>query len=242
MGPKHIQALDRSLKSVRKVIRSHGLYRLNVEELFSGSFEVIECRIQFDYCRFLKEAERLLSAEDSLRSAEFHELTLPFFKAINPNYFSQEVLGENFFDHKGELKLRTLSLGQVDEEAQKNPFLKEYLTFSDDVLQDQKLHVILAVMTFGKVDLIPMRLIKSIDRFTARSEKPVFTWGSYFLELHRLQKDIQNWVSSGVLSSICGQEEYKWIECLAYSQESFTKRKLLLDTCLASLNSTSQAV
>ena len=120
--------------------------------------------------------------------------------------------------------------------------LYEYLTFSDDVLQDQKLHVILAVMTFGKVDLIPMRLIKSIDRYAARSEKTEFAWGSYFLELHRLQKDIQNWVSSGVLSSICGQEEYKWIECLAYSQESFTKRKLLLDTCLISLNSTSEAV
>ena len=113
-----------------------------------------------------------------------------------------------------------LAMSKVDLPAS----VKQFLAFTFEVIQTNKAHVIAAVFTFGREDLIPemfMALVKDLSvKFP--NELEVF---KYYLERH-----------IDMTEELCSNDADKWAEAEAYVIKALNSRKILWDGVLADVN------
>ncbi|PSL49287.1 Protein of unknown function (DUF3050) [Chitinophaga niastensis] len=105
--------------------------------------------------------------------------------------------------------------------------VKGFLGFTFDVIATGKAHIMAAVFTFGREDLIPdmfLALVKDLDqKFPGKLNTFI-----YYLERHiEVDGDHHSQLAMQMVNELCGAEEDKWKEAAQYAQQSLYWRHQL---------------
>ncbi|MFL1895075.1 DUF3050 domain-containing protein [Aquimarina sp. 2-A2] len=110
-----------------------------------------------------------------------------------------------------------------------HPSVREFISFTFDVLATNKPHIIAAVFAFGREDLIPdlfIALVKGLAKDKAQQLDKLV----YYLERHiELDGDEHGPISLRMVEELCQQDTEKWEEATRYSQLALQKRIDLWD-------------
>ncbi|PIY07688.1 MAG: heme oxygenase [Flexibacter sp. CG_4_10_14_3_um_filter_32_15] len=113
--------------------------------------------------------------------------------------------------------------------------IKEFVSFSFDVIETKKAHKIAVVFTFGREDLIPdmftsiLRDMKAKSSHDAESIKKLV----YYFDRHiELDGDHHSHMSIQMIKELCGDDETKWNDAIAISKIALQKRIDLWDGIL----------
>ncbi|WP_338812857.1 DUF3050 domain-containing protein [Bernardetia sp. Wsw4-3y2] len=113
--------------------------------------------------------------------------------------------------------------------------IKEFVSFSFDVIETKKAHKIAVVFTFGREDLIPdmftsiLRDMKAKSSHDAESIKKLV----YYFDRHiELDGDHHSHMSIQMIKELCGDDEAKWNDAIAISKIALQKRIDLWDGIL----------
>ncbi len=110
--------------------------------------------------------------------------------------------------------------------------VKGFLRFTFEVIASEKPHVMAAVFTFGREDLIPdmfYALVKDLDqKFPGK-----LTTFIYYLERHiEVDGDHHSQLAMQMVQELCGDDENKWNEAAQYAQQSLVWRHQLWSAIL----------
>lgn len=98
--------------------------------------------------------------------------------------------------------------------------VKGFLGFTFEVIATGKAHIMAAVFTFGREDLIPdmfLALVKDLDqKFPGKLDTFI-----YYLERHiEVDGDHHSHLAMQMVTELCGADENKWEEAAQYAQQS----------------------
>lgn len=111
--------------------------------------------------------------------------------------------------------------------------VKGFLGFTFEVIASGKAHIMAAVFTFGREDLIPdmfYALVKDMDqKFPGKLGTFI-----YYLERHiEVDGDHHSQLAMQMVQELCGTDENKWEEAARYAQQSLHWRHQLWSGILA---------
>lgn len=108
-------------------------------------------------------------------------------------------------------------------------FIKNFLAFTFKVIQSNKTHVIAAVFTFGREDLIPDMFIEMIKGINSESNIDL-SHLIYYLERHiEVDAGEHGPMALKMIQELCGDDPIKWEEALIASKEALNHRISLWD-------------
>jgi hypothetical protein len=129
--------------------------------------------------------------------------------------------------------LRFLDDGKSVNEAlnsiEINQETKDFVDFTFSVLQDNSIHRIASVFTFGREDLIPDMFIQILREMQSRGQKNISKL-LYYLERHiEVDGDDHGPISLKMIEELCGDNDQKWNEVLESAKTALQHRILLWD-------------
>lgn len=120
-----------------------------------------------------------------------------------------------------------------------NPLIPEaasnFVRYTFDVIAEGKAHVIAAVFTFGREDLIPSIFIEMVREIAAKFPGKVDIL-KYYLERHiEVDGDHHSHLAYEMTAELCGTDEQKWKEATDASYTALKARLALWDGILEQL-------
>lgn len=106
--------------------------------------------------------------------------------------------------------------------------VRQFVEFTFDVIATQKPHLIAAVFTFGREDLIPNMFIEIVRQLDAdNGQLHLFR---YYLERHiELDGDHHSQLAMQMVEELCGQDKQKWSESTDWTVRALEARIGLWD-------------
>ena len=127
------------------------------------------------------------------------------------------------------------SIDQALSESNIPESVKTFLSFTFEVVNCQKPHVIAAVFTFGREDLIPemfMALVKDLSE-KLPNQLEVF---KYYLDRHiEVDGDHHSHLAIAMTEDLCENDPLKWAEAERYVIRALESRRALWDGVMAAL-------
>lgn len=118
----------------------------------------------------------------------------------------------------------------------------DFVNYTFEVIRSGKPHVMAAVFTFGREDLIPDMFLAMV-RDLSTSEAGKFEGFKYYLERHiEVDGDHHSHLALEMTQELCGGDTDKWQEALEASRTSLHMRKHLWDGCLKAIEAASPVV
>lgn len=115
--------------------------------------------------------------------------------------------------------------------------IKEFVSFSFDVIETKKAHKIAVVFTFGRENLIADKIgamlkeLKNTDQNTKSIKKLI-----YYFDAHlKLESKNHSERSIQMIKELCGEDETKWNEALEISKIALQKRVDLWDGIMSEI-------
>lgn len=106
---------------------------------------------------------------------------------------------------------------------------KSFLRFTFEVIATKKPHLIAAVFTFGREDLIPNMFHNIVSDLNAKFPTQL-TIFKFYLDRHiEVDGDHHGHLALQMVSELCGNDPVKWEEAKQYSIKSLEMRKQLWD-------------
>ena len=115
--------------------------------------------------------------------------------------------------------------------------IKEFVSFSFDVIETKKAHKIAVVFTFGREDLIPdmfTSILRDMKSTTSKehNEESIKKLVYYFDRHIELDGDHHSHMSIQMIKELCGDDETKWNDAIEISKIALQKRIDLWDGIL----------
>ena len=108
-------------------------------------------------------------------------------------------------------------------------FLKNFLLFTFRVIESNKTHVVAAVFTFGREDLIPDMFIKMVKTINNEPDLDL-SHLIYYLERHiEVDAGEHGPMALKMIEELCGKDPVKWEEVLEASKTALRHRIALWD-------------
>tara|TARA_B110000971_G_scaffold16918_1_gene15628 strand:- start:233 stop:1006 length:774 start_codon:yes stop_codon:yes gene_type:complete len=108
-------------------------------------------------------------------------------------------------------------------------YIKEFLKFTFEVIESNKTHVVAAVFTFGREDLIPDMFIEMIRNINNDSNLDL-SHLIYYLERHiEVDAGEHGPMALKMIQELCGDDPVKWEEALEASKAALNHRISLWD-------------
>lgn len=108
-------------------------------------------------------------------------------------------------------------------------FLKNFLNFTFGVIESNKTHVVAAVFTFGREDLIPVMFIEMVKNINNESNLDL-SHLIYYLERHiEVDAGEHGPMALKMIQELCGNDPVKWEESLKASKTALLHRVALWD-------------
>lgn len=109
---------------------------------------------------------------------------------------------------------------------------KRFLRFTFEVIATKKPHLIAAVFTFGREDLIPNMFHSIVSDLNAKFPAQLQTF-KFYLDRHiEVDGDHHGHLALQMVSELCGNDPEKWEEAEKYSIRALEMRKQLWDGVL----------
>tara|TARA_B110000263_G_C15062441_1_gene398080 strand:+ start:232 stop:702 length:471 start_codon:yes stop_codon:yes gene_type:complete len=115
-------------------------------------------------------------------------------------------------------------------------FAKDFLSFTFNIINSEKPHLIAAVFTFGRKDLIPEMFVEMVKNINAL-EDVNFEDLIYYIERH-IEIDSQEHgpMAIKMINKLCGNDEIKWKEAIDVSKLALIHRINLWDSIEKRIN------
>ena len=108
-------------------------------------------------------------------------------------------------------------------------FLKNFLLFTFSVIESNKTHVVAAVFSFGREDLIPDMFIEMVKTINNESNLDL-SHLIYYLERHiEVDAGEHGPMALKMIQELCGKDPVKWEEALEASKSALRHRIALWD-------------
>ena len=118
-----------------------------------------------------------------------------------------------------------------------NPETRSFLHFTFDAVLNKDVHVIAAIFTFGREDLIPdmfLEIVRQVDEESKQSLSLL----TYYLERHiEVDGGEHGPMALNMISQLCGNDENKWKEATDASVKAMQMRINLWNGVQKSLSS-----
>lgn len=116
------------------------------------------------------------------------------------------------------------SIQQHIASAELPNYIKEFLKFTFEVIESNKTHVVAAVFTFGREDLIPEMFIEMIKNINNDSDLDL-SHLIYYLERHiEVDSGEHGPMALKMIQELCGDDPVKWEEALVASKTALNHR------------------
>ena len=116
------------------------------------------------------------------------------------------------------------SIQQHIASAELPNYIKEFLKFTFEVIESNKTHIIAAVFTFGREDLIPDMFIEMIKNINNDSDLDL-SHLIYYLERHiEVDSGEHGPMALKMIQELCGDDPVKWEEALVASKTALNHR------------------
>ena len=117
-----------------------------------------------------------------------------------------------------------------------NDKVNDFINFTFDVIKTNEAHLIAAVFTFGREDVIPDMFLKIIENFE-QSSNTKLTKLKYYLNRHiELDGNDHGPLALEMIKELCGENEQKWNDVLFYANKALEKRIQLWDGIVQQIN------
>lgn len=124
----------------------------------------------------------------------------------------------------------------IDEQINKLDIaasVKDFLNYTFDIVNNAPSHVIAAVFTFGREDLIPDMFLAFIKELSAEHPEKIATF-KYYIERHiEVDGDHHGQLAMQMIEELCGDDKQKWEEATTAAAKSLEMRYQLWDGILA---------
>lgn len=115
--------------------------------------------------------------------------------------------------------------------------IQSFLKFTFEIIETQKPHVLAAVFTFGREDLIPDMFQKLVDDLNLIYGDKLAKF-KYYLDRHiEIDGEHHSHLALKMVSDLCGDNAAFWEEAKFYSIEALKRRKMLWDEILNNIQS-----
>ena len=254
---KHIKKLEQALDPYRQELINHNLYsKLN-------SVESIQCFMEqhvyavWDFMSLLKSLQINLtsisipwtpngnpSTRRLINEIVWGEESDVNNDGVAASHYEMyiEAMQEAGANTAQIKKLLSLIDGGVDvfdsfEKVDMNPETRSFLRFTFDAVMNKDIHVIAAIFTFGREDLIPdmfLEIVRQVDEESKQSLSLL----TYYLERHiEVDGGEHGPMALNMISQLCGNDENKWKEATEASIKAMQMRINLWNGVQKSLNS-----
>ncbi len=119
---------------------------------------------------------------------------------------------------------------------------KNFIRFTFEVISTNKPHIIAAVFTFGREDLIPEMFRNIVDELNTQFKGQLDIFG-YYLDRHiEVDGDHHSHLALEMVSILCGDDEKKWMEAQSYSLRALEMRNELWNGVMESVPLTAKSI
>ncbi len=108
--------------------------------------------------------------------------------------------------------------------------IKNFLDFTFEVINTKKTHLVAAVFTFGRENLIPDMFVEIVRKFNAQPNEDLSKL-VYYLDRHiDIDSDVHGPMALNMISDLCADDQTKWDEAREVCKEALVRRIKLWDS------------
>ena len=108
--------------------------------------------------------------------------------------------------------------------------VRDFVKYSFSVIKQNKIHVIAAVFTFGREDLLPDVFIKFLEQLKTKYPDSLEDLVYYFKRHIELDGDEHGPMAINMIKNLCGENQIKWNEVIEASKQALQMRINLWDS------------
>ena len=108
--------------------------------------------------------------------------------------------------------------------------VKQFVNFSFSTINQNKIHTIAAVFTFGREDLLPDLFIKILEQLKTENPDSLDDLIYYFKRHIELDGDEHGPMALNMISELCGKDNLKWNESIIAAKKALQMRINLWDS------------
>ena len=247
-----IERIEKELFPLREQLRYHPVYYAIKNTTDIQIFMEQHVFAVWDFMSLLKQLQNLLSCNEIpwqpsgypkasrlINEIVWGEESDVNRKGVAMSHFemyleAMDSLGANP-DEINQL-LKNLKAGSAIEELLKNPqypsHITNFLKFTFDVVASKKAHIIAAVFTFGREDLIPDMFIEIIKNIKDAEDEKLLDLIYYFERHIEVDSGEHGPMALEMVQQLCGNELSKWEEAVSFSKQALQLRIKLWDGIL----------